>query len=76
MPTIQSNGCPIHVEMEGPDEEARNNLKAGVAWALTVVNMTTPVVMEWVLKNQPDYFGSSPAYVNGVMSRSVQSCNG
>jgi hypothetical protein len=58
-------------EIEGPHEEAVKNLKAGIAWALTVVNMVTPEVMEWVLKNQSEYFGDSPSFTNGMMSSVV-----
>src|SRR5262249_10626455 len=49
-----------NAELEGPHEEAVNNLKAGIAWALTVVNMTTPEVMEWVVQHQDEYFNNHP----------------
>jgi hypothetical protein len=56
---------------EAPNEECRQGLLSGIAWALTVVNMETPEVMEWVLANLDDYFGSNPGYASGVTSSVV-----
>lgn len=56
---------------EAPDEQCRQGLLSGIAWALTVVNMETPEVMEWVLANNSDYFGDNPGYPNGVASSVV-----
>ena len=56
---------------EAPSEELRQGLLSGVAWAVTVVNMETPEVMEWVLENSEDYFGANPGYPNGVTSSVV-----
>lgn len=56
---------------EAPDEQCRQGLISGVAWAITVVNMETPEVMEWVLANMRDYFGDNPGFENGVVSSVV-----
>jgi hypothetical protein len=56
---------------EAPNEEAYQGLLSGCAWALTVVNMETPEVMEWVLQNIDVYFGDQPGYPNGVTSSVV-----
>jgi hypothetical protein len=55
-------------EAEAPSPELKETLLSGVAWALTVVNMSHPEVMEWVLAHDAEYFGGSPGYRNGVMS--------
>jgi hypothetical protein len=56
---------------EAPNAEMRENMLAGMAWAMTVVNMTTPQVMEWILENHDDYFSGSPGFFNGVVSSVV-----
>lgn len=56
---------------EAPDEKARENLLSGIAWALTVVNMSNPEVMELVLRNEGHYFCGSPGFFNGVVSSVV-----
>jgi len=62
--------CPAirMCEQEAPDAETLENLLSGVSWAMTVVNMATPQVMEWILTNHDDYFSGSPGYFNGVIS--------
>ncbi|HXJ43965.1 MAG TPA: hypothetical protein VNH18_32060, partial [Bryobacteraceae bacterium] len=47
---------------EAPNEEVRQTMLSGVAWATTVVNMITPEVMQWVLERRNDYFGDNPGY--------------
>jgi hypothetical protein len=54
--------------MEAPSPDFRETLLSGVAWPLTIVNMTHPKVMEWVLEHEADYFDGSPAFLNGIMS--------
>jgi hypothetical protein len=58
-------------EDEAPNLEMKETMLAGVAWALTVVNMVTPEVMEWALANHDDYFSGSPGFFNGVTSAVV-----
>jgi len=62
----------IHMcETEAPNPEMKEAMLAGVAWAMTVVNMTHPQVMEWILENHDDYFSGSPGFFNGVVSSIV-----
>jgi len=44
---------------------------AGIAWPMTIVNMTDPEVMEWILENHDDYFSGSKGFFNGVVSSVV-----
>jgi hypothetical protein len=62
----------IHMcEIEAPNVESKEGMLSGIAWALTVVNMTDPMVMEWVLENHDDYFSGSPGFFDGVVSTVV-----
>ncbi len=56
---------------EAPNEFLKQTMLAGTAWALTVVNMTDPEVMEWTLENHDDYFSGSQGFFNGVISSVV-----
>src|SRR5215470_5170289 len=58
-------------EQEAPNEFLKETMLAGVAWPLTIVNMTHPEVMEWALENHDDYFSGSPGFFNGVVSTVV-----
>jgi len=55
-------------EAETPTPDLKETLLAGVAWPLTIVNMTNPEVMEWVLEHDDQYFNGSRAFINGMMS--------
>jgi hypothetical protein len=55
-------------EAEAPSPALKETLLAGAAWPLTIVNMTNPEVMEWVLEHDSQYFNGSPAFLNGMMS--------
>jgi hypothetical protein len=62
----------IHMcEVEAPNLEMKETMLSGVAWPLTIVNMTHPEVMEWALENHDDYFSGSPGFFNGVVSTVV-----
>jgi len=62
----------IHMcEVEAPNLEMKETMLSGVAWPLTIVNMTNPEVMEWALENHDDYFSGSPGFFNGVTSAIV-----
>jgi hypothetical protein len=62
----------IHMcEVEAPNLEMKETMLSGVAWPLTIVNMTDPQVMEWALENHDDYFSGSPGFFNGVVSTVV-----
>ncbi len=54
-----------------PHETARKNLRAGVAWPTTIVNMRQPEVMESVLLFQGENDPDREPFVNGVMSTLV-----
>jgi hypothetical protein len=58
-------------EKEAPNAELLQTMLSGVAWPLTIVNMTHPEVMEWALENHDDYFSGSPGFFNGVVSTVV-----
>jgi len=58
-------------EKQAPNPYLKECMLSGVAWALTVVNMTDPRVMEWVLTNHDDYFSGSAGFFNGVTSSVV-----
>ena len=58
-------------EVEAPNLEMKETMLSGVAWPLTIVNMTHPEVMEWALANHDDYFSGSPGFFNGVISTVV-----
>lgn len=56
------------LDLEAPHDLARRNILAGVAWALTVVNMRHPIVMEAFLRHHGGLAAEDPAFVNGVTS--------
>jgi hypothetical protein len=53
---------------ESPNPQLAEALLSGIAWPLTIVNMSNPEVMEWVLAHDADYLNGSPAFINGMMS--------
>jgi len=56
-------------QREAPDEEARRNAFAGLAWAFTLVNQRQPRVMaELLLRRYAAELGRDDAFVNGVAS--------
>jgi hypothetical protein len=55
-------------EQEPPHELGRRNMLAGLAWAMTLVNMRQPAIMENLLRYQGERLSRSDAFVNGVMS--------
>jgi hypothetical protein len=54
---------------EPPDEAGRRNATAGLAWALTLVNLRHPEILAGVL--QRNCIGSIEAFANGVASAVV-----
>jgi hypothetical protein len=54
-----------------PHETGRLNVIAGLAWAVTLVNMRQPTVIERLLRRQGNLLASSPAFANGVASSVV-----
>lgn len=53
---------------EPPHELGRRNAAAGFAWAVTLVNMRFPIIMETLLKYHGEEFLKDDAFSNGVMS--------
>jgi hypothetical protein len=56
------------VERLAPHDLARDNMVAGVAWGMNMVNLKQPVVLEGFLKKHGNGFGDTDAFVNGLMS--------
>jgi hypothetical protein len=55
----------------GPHDTARRNLRAGIAWATTVVNMRNPEIMETVLRYQGEKDPERPMFISGVVSSMI-----
>jgi hypothetical protein len=51
-----------------PHDIDRLNFTAGLAWAVTLVNMRQPAIMEWVIRRHGDVLLQGPAFQNGVAS--------
>ena len=51
-----------------PHETARKNLRAGIAWAMTVVNMRNPGIMETILAYQGENDPDHEMFINGMTS--------
>src|SRR5205085_11416799 len=58
----------LAVEREAPHELALLNMTAGLAWAMTIVNVRQPEIMENFLRTQGEQAARSPAFTNGLMS--------
>jgi len=58
----------LAIEHEAPHELAQLNMIAGLAWAMTIVNVRQPKIMENFLKYHGDRVARTPAFSNGVMS--------
>jgi len=56
------------LDQEAPHDLARRNVLAGLAWAITVVNMRHPVVMETFLRHHSDLAWANDAFTNGAIS--------
>jgi hypothetical protein len=56
------------IEREPSSEMARRNATAGLAWAVTLVNMRQPLVMEYILRSLSQRLPSADAFKNGVGS--------
>jgi hypothetical protein len=53
---------------EAPHELGQLNALAGLAWAVTLVNMPQPQIMEAVIKAHGQEFSQSGAFANGISS--------
>src|SRR5262249_40767692 len=56
------------LDVEAPHDVARRNVLSGLAWALTVVNMQYPMVMEAFLSHHGQVAAQNDAFTNGVTS--------
>jgi hypothetical protein len=56
------------LDLEAPHDLARRNILAGVGWALSIVNMRHPIVMEAFLRHHTPLLQASDAFTNGVVS--------
>lgn len=58
----------IAIEREAPHELALLNLTAGLSWAMTIVNIRQPRIIENFLRYQGERVAQTPAFSNGVVS--------
>jgi hypothetical protein len=56
------------LDQEAPHEVARKNILSGISWAITVVNMRNPEVMETFLRHHGDLAERDDAFRNGLTS--------
>lgn len=56
------------LDAEAPHDCARRNILSGLAWAITVVNMRNPTVMETFLAHHGQVAAQNAAFTNGVVS--------
>lgn len=56
------------LDAEAPHDLARRNILSGLAWAITVVNMRHPIVMETFLAHHGQVAAQNDAFTNGVTS--------
>ncbi len=54
--------------LEAPAGEGRENALAGLAWAVTMVNLRHPQVLEDLLASQPPWAAAAPGFAHGVGS--------
>ena len=55
-------------DQEPPDEVARLNARAGVAWAFTIVNIRQPAIAANFLRYKSSRISDNDAYTNGLTS--------
>jgi hypothetical protein len=56
------------LDQEVPSELARRNALSGISWAITVVNMKQPIVMEAFLRHHGELAERDDAFRNGLTS--------
>jgi hypothetical protein len=60
---------PWHAaQQEPPNETARRNARAGVAWAFTIVNVRQPAIAANFLNHRSDEIAGNDAFTDGVYS--------
>jgi len=60
--------CLQAAQQEPPHELGRRNALAGLVWALTLVNIRQPEILELFLKQHGEQLSEPEAFVNGVSS--------
>jgi len=58
-------------DREPPDDTARRNARAGVAWAFTIVNIRQPEIAASFVHHKADRISKNDAYTDGVHSTLV-----
>jgi hypothetical protein len=61
----------LSVNSEPPDELARRNATAGLAWATSIVNIRQPKILASIVKYHRESFFRDDAFTNGVMSTMI-----
>lgn len=56
------------LDVEAPHDTARRNILSGVAWALAMVNLRDPIVMEAFLRHHGTLATENDAFTDGVTS--------
>lgn len=56
------------LDQEAPHDLARRNILSGIGWALSVVNMQHPIVMETFLRHHAPLARVEDAFTNGLVS--------
>jgi hypothetical protein len=54
--------------LEAPAGEGRENALAGLAWAVTMVNLRRPQILEEFLAGQPSWVAAAPGFAHGIAS--------
>jgi hypothetical protein len=72
LPDGNSSGRALKLTCEEPRHElGKRNALAGLAWAMTLVNIRHPEILEGFLKHHGSQLGDSDAFINGVGSSVV-----
>ena len=56
------------LDQEAPHDQARRNILSGMGWALSIVNMRQPIVMETFLRHHAPLVRAEDGFTNGVIS--------
>jgi hypothetical protein len=72
LPDGNSSGRALKLTCEEPRHElGKRNALAGLAWAMTLVNIRHPEILEGFLKHHGSQLDDSDAFINGVSSSVV-----
>jgi hypothetical protein len=59
------------IRAAAPDENGRSSITAGLAWAVTLVNMRQPAIMERLLRQHGNLLAQDPGFAAGVGSAAM-----